>query len=146
MQEKSKGKLKKLFVIVGSLNFLFASVALSDSEHKKMCSDVLESLGYKLMSYSFKKRGLVTRERHTFNGDLYCYIDSGGNIHSIKDNEVLIAEEGFYGQDALAERDMLINERKHEIEDAKNRINEKYDIKFEELKKKYTPDYYYPTV
>ena len=35
-------------------NLFFSPVVLSNP--KKLCSDVLESLGYKLLSYSFKKK------------------------------------------------------------------------------------------
>ncbi len=119
-------------------NLFFSPVVLS--KPKKLCSDVLESLGYKLLSYSFKKRGLVARERHTFNGDLFCYIDSGGNIHSIKDNKILIAEDGFYGQAALEERDKLDAAREFDIKLAKVKINQEYKTNLQVVRKKSRPE------
>ncbi len=130
--------MKKSILLIVCLNMFFTSVVLSNS--KKLCSDVLESFGYNLTAYAFKKRGLISREKHIFNGSLICYIDSGGNIRSIEDNDVLIAKDGFYGQEALAERDRLNNEREQAINYAKKEINEEYDIKIEALKMKYTPE------
>ena len=69
----------------------------------------------------------------------FCYIDSGGNIHSIKDNEILIAEDGYYGQEALKERDALNEARKLAIKFAKVKIDQEYDSKLELVKKKYRP-------
>ena len=65
----NRKKYEKIIIVIVCFNIFFTTFASADPE--KYCSEVLENLGYNLLSYSFKKRGLVKRERHTFNGDIF---------------------------------------------------------------------------
>ena len=94
--------------------------------------------------YSRRQVG-YSKEKHIFNETLICFVTKNSEIHSIKDDGILIAKDGFFGQDALAKRDALnserqksIDEAKHEIdkqfEKIKQRINEEFDTKIEKVK------------
>ena len=76
--------------------FSFLAVSIQ-AEPKQECSIALESLGYNLGAYTFKKAGWVSKEKHIFNGTLICYIGSDKRIHSIEDNGVVIVKDGFFG-------------------------------------------------
>ena len=120
------------------------------ADPKQDCSIALEGLGYNLGEYTFEKAGWISKEKHIFNGTLICYIGSDKKIHSIEDNGVVIVENGFFGQNALAKRDELNAEKKKEIKKAKQKmeaeleekrrqINEKFDTKILKVKQDSNP-------
>lgn len=134
----------KILHCVPSIVLLFFTFSVQ-ADPKQDCSIALEGLGYSLGAYTFEKAGWISKEKHIFNGTLICYIGRDKKIHSIEDNDVVIAEDGFFGQDALAKRDELNDERKKELKDAKEKmeaeleakrrqINEKFDAKILKVK------------
>ena len=104
---------------------------------KEDCETALHGLGYNLSAYVFEEAGWVSKEKHIFNGTLICFVNKNNEIHSIKDSGVLIAKDGFFGQDALAKRDMLNAERRKSIDEAKRKI----DKQFEEIKQRINKEF-----
>ena len=116
-----------------------------DAGPREDCETALQGLGYNLSAYAFEEAGWVSKEKHIFNGTLVCFVNKNNEIHSIEDNSVLIAKDGFFGQDALAKRDKLNAERRKSIDEAKRkideqleeikqRINEKFDTEMQKVK------------
>ena len=96
-----------------------------------------------------------SKEKHTFNGNVICYIDRNKEVHSIEDDGVLIAEDGFFGQNALVKRNELNTARKKELRDAEQRmkaalkeemrkINKKFDERIATIKHESTAAAYAP--
>ena len=104
---------------------------------KEDCETALQGLGYNLSAYVFEEAGWVSKEKHIFNGTLICFVDKNNEIHSIKDSDVPIAKDGFFGQDALAKRDMLNAKRRKSIDEAKRKI----DKQFEEIKQRINKEF-----
>ena len=104
---------------------------------KEDCETALQGLGYNLSAYVFEEAGWVSKEKHIFNGTLICFVNKNNEIHSIKDSGVLIAKDGFFGQDALAKRDMLNAEHRKSIDEAKRKI----DKQFEEIKQRINKEF-----
>ena len=135
--------MKHQRIILGvAISTLILSV---EAGPKEDCENALQSLGYSINAYVFEEAGWVSKEKHIFNETLVCFVTKNSEIHSIKDNGILIAKDGFFGQDALAKRDALNSERKKSIDEAKReidkqfekvkqRINEEFDIKLEKVK------------
>ena len=128
------------------LGVAFSTLTLSvEAGPKEDCENALQSLGYSLSTYVFDEAGWVSKEKHIFDETLVCFVTKNNEIHSIKDNGILIAKDGFFGQDALEKRDALNSERKKSIDEAKReidkqfeeikqRINEEFDTKIEKVK------------
>jgi hypothetical protein len=57
--------------------------------------------------YRFEERGLFSMEKHHF-GTLTCYINIDGEFDSLYWGDKPIAEDGYFGEAALADRDRLI--------------------------------------
>ena len=132
-------KQKHTFLVVFILTTISAVAG-----PKENCSVALEALGYKLGAYTFEEAGWLSKEKQIFNGNLICYVDKDGEIHSIKANGVVLAEDGFFGQEALAARDRLNSERKKAIkkaiEEVEKTINEEFDAKLLEVKQNSIPN------
>ena len=123
-----------------------------NADSKVSCEHALQSMGYSLSTYVFEEAGWLSKEKHIFNGALICYIENDGDIHSIEDNGVVVAEDGFFGQEALDQRNELNEERRRiiraeksrieqekdtldrEFESAKGRINSEFDKKIEQVR------------
>ena len=99
---------------------------------KEDCANALQSLGYTPNAYVFEEAGWVSKEKHIFDETLICFVTKNSEIHSIEDNGVLIAKDGFFGQDALEKRNALNSGRKKSIDEAKREI----DRQFEETKQR----------
>ena len=128
------------------LGIVLSTLTVSvEAGSKEDCKTALQSLGYNLSAYVFEEAGWVSKEKHIFDGTLVCFVNKDSEIHSIKDNGVLIAKDGFFGQDALAKRDVLNAERKKSIDEAKRQsdkkfkeirlqINEEFDTRIQKVK------------
>lgn len=82
-----------------------SSPALADS--KSICSDIINKLGYPTSDYLHKDRGIFASEQHIF-GTIICRVDDNGEFESIYRGDAPLAEDGFFGQDAIADRDEAI--------------------------------------
>ena len=116
---------------------LMTQILSVEAGPKEDCETALQGLGYNLSAYVFEEAGWVSKEKHIFNGTLICFVNKNNEIHSIKDSGVLIAKDGFFGQDALAKRDMLNAERRRSIDEAKRKI----DKQFEEIKQRINKEF-----
>ena len=116
---------------------LLTQILSVEAGPKEDCETALQGLGYNLSAYVFEEAGWVSKEKHIFNGTLICFVNKNNEIHSIKDSGVLIAKDGFFGQDALAKRDMLNAERRRSIDEAKRKI----DKQFEEIKQRINKEF-----
>lgn len=84
---------------------VISSPALGDS--KSLCAEIINKLGYPTSDYLHKERGIFASEQHIF-GTITCRVDSNGEFQSIYRGDVPLAEDGFFGQDAIADRDEAI--------------------------------------
>ena len=126
------------FFLLGAVGVVFSLLSSSlSAEPRKNCEVVLHSLGYDLTSYVFEEEGWFSKEQHIFNGTLICFVTDDKEVHSIEDNGATIVEDGFFGQDALAKRDALREERRKHIEEEGRKAEErkrKIDEEFESVK------------
>ena len=107
------------------------------ADPKMNCEQALQGMGYSPGPYAFKKAGWLSKEKHIFDGTLICHVTKDGEIHSIDDNGVVVAEDGIYGQDALSKRDDLHEERRRRIDAEREKMKQKkklLDLAFEETK------------
>ena len=91
-----------------------------------------------------KKQVGYRRKKHIFSGALICYIEKDGHIHSIEDNGVVVAEDGFFGQNALDKRNELYEERRRMIKTEKSRIEKEKDAldrEFEATKRRLNSEF-----
>ena len=124
-------------LVLTILFFLLTGMGATAAEltdAKTRCAIALEGLGYTLDRYSREEAGWIAREKHIFNEVLICQVNKNKEVHSISDDGVTIAEDGFYGKDALAKRDALNSERENALEDAKNRINKDFDRRLQKVR------------
>ena len=111
----------------------------ANANPKNDCKAALKHLGYKLNTYTFGAAGIFSKEKHIFNGNLTCYINSKKEIHSIEDNDVVIVKDGFYGQSALDRRKALNSQRRTVLEEERIKYETEkriIDEKYEETERK----------
>lgn len=108
-------QLTRLFAVL-ALNVVSAAAW---SSSRNACSEIVEFLGFSLSDYRFEERGLFSMERHHF-GNLTCFVDGTGKFDSLYLGERAIAEDGYFGEDALNQRDKLVAEFNSEVKAAKD--------------------------
>lgn len=90
--------------------FLVSTCAATVSANpKETCTFIVSYLGYPVNDYRFEESGFFSMEKHHF-GTLTCYIDIHDEFDSVYRGQVPLAEDGYFGVEALAERDRLISE------------------------------------
>jgi len=82
---------------------------VASAEPKETCASIVTHLGYPVDDYHFQESGLFSMEQHQF-GTLTCYINISDEFDSLYRGGMPIAEDGYFGTSALAERDQLITE------------------------------------
>jgi hypothetical protein len=93
-----------------SFRIYFALVALILSTQvglaipKDDCELAVRHLGYPTERYLFVEAGIFSKEQHVFDDVIICSVNSEGRIHSIYRNDVVLAEDGFFGPEALQKR------------------------------------------
>ncbi|MFY0691761.1 MAG: hypothetical protein JXR14_07545 [Paracoccaceae bacterium] len=93
---------------------------------KQECEAVIRALGFTVSSYDFTKRGLFSMEKHRF-GELTCYVNRDGEIDSIYRNDEPVAEDGFFGPEALRLRDDITRKADQQIDRAQEERQEAID-------------------
>lgn len=73
------------------------------------CETIVKHLGYPVDDYAFKEAGIFSSEQHIF-GSLSCFVDSEGKFDSLYRGDTPVAEDGYFGLEALAARDAAMAE------------------------------------
>ncbi|MDP0928495.1 SH3 domain-containing protein [Paracoccus onubensis] len=89
-------------IVAISLILLSAKVGIASP--KEDCTLAVEHLGFPTSRYSFVEAGIFAKERHVFDDVINCYISPDGKIHSITRGTTVLAEDGYYGPEALAKK------------------------------------------
>lgn len=87
---------------------------------KEDCETVVKALGYSTDDYLFKEAGIFAMAQHRF-GTLTCYVDHEGKFDSLYRGDVPLAEDGYFGAEALKARDKINVEADSEIEAARKK-------------------------
>lgn len=91
---------------------------------KEDCETAISALGYPLTGYVFEKSGLFSMEKHHIGG-VTCYINIEDKIDSLYIGEEVLAEDGYFGRDALRERNRIREQAQNEIDTARVARNAK---------------------
>ena len=94
--------------LLGAALLLPIPSALSANPRSE-CETIVKNLGYPVDDYAFKEAGIFSSEQHIF-GSLSCFVDSEGKFDSLYRGDTPVAEDGYYGLEALAARDAAIAE------------------------------------
>lgn len=127
------------------IGLVYSAIGIHVSADSKVdCEHALQGMGYSLSTYAFEEAGWLSKEKHIFNGALTCYIEKDGDVHSIEDNGIVVAEDGFFGKEALGKRDDLNEERRRVIREEKSRIEKEkdtLDLQFEATKRRINAEF-----
>lgn len=116
-------------------NTILALVLLSQAAHaieatEKSCADALEALGLSSDGYLLDE-GFFS-DTHTFGDNIEC-TDSDGHLN-IRSGSLVVAEDGFYGEAALAARNAAQAAQQEQIKVLKAERDEKESIAEREYK------------
>lgn len=75
---------------------------------KEVCQEIVGGLGFETSVYRFEQGGIFSSDQHIF-GDLSCYVTADGQFDSLYRRETPVAEDGFFGYQALENRDKAIS-------------------------------------
>lgn len=98
---------------LAAASFLLAFAMLlgtgpSSAGPKEVCQEIIGGLGFDTSGYRFEQGGIFSSDQHIF-GDLSCYVTADGQFDSLYRRETPVAEDGFFGYQALENRDKSIS-------------------------------------
>lgn len=123
---------------------------------KETCAQIVQHLGYPTDDYAFKEAGVFARAQHIF-GSLTCYVEYDGAFNSLYRGDTPVAEDGYFGLEAIArkeeaerkaesaiaaakrERDAAVDSARKKYDDATSRVHRELDTQLEEIKKASDP-------
>lgn len=103
---------------------------------KEVCQEIVGGLGFETSVYRFEQGGIFSSDQHIF-GDLSCYVTEDGQFDSLYRRETPVAEDGFFGYQALENRDKAISAyevlddaAQQKRDEAMAKANADYDAEF----------------
>ncbi len=108
--------MKGIVLVFVALMPVIASAAMAGP--KEVCLKIVAFLGYPTDDYAFEKAGIFTMERHNF-GSITCFVTASGEFDSLYRGDTPLAEDGYFGLNALKHRDEVIDEIDTRIEAAR---------------------------
>ena len=122
--------LKSYTLLASTFISITTTVALATP--RQDCETAISTLGYPLAGYVFEERGIFSMEKHHIGG-VTCYIDINDEVDSLYMGDEVLAEDGYFGREALQERDRIRGQAQSDINTARDDRNAKIDKAREEF-------------